>query len=159
MMRMPSETDPLLPRGNTAPEISGHGFSKPSQSRYQYQYQYQYQNQNQNQYQTQDEVLDHPKYIENKSEQKARTSYGDISPLRTIFVIFVLVVGFAIVFSLLMPGAFDIPWHSSKAPKDETLTVKARVDKILAETPLIGPPALLFRRHVGTSSNSRVRWA
>ena len=105
MIRMPSETDPLLPRGNTAPEISGHGFSKPSQSRYQYQYQYQYQNQ----YQTQDEVLEYPKYIENKSEQKARASYGDISPLRTIFVIFVLVVGFAIVFSLLMPGAFQIP--------------------------------------------------
>ena len=148
---MPSETDPLLPRGNTAPEISGHGFSKPSQSQYQYQDQYQYQ--------TQDEVLDYPEYIENKSEQKARASYGDISPLRTIFVIFVLVVGLALFVSLLMPGAFEIPWHSSKAPKDDALTVKARVDKILAETPLIGPPALLFRHHVGTSSNSRVRWA
>ena len=148
---MPSETDPLLPRGNTAPEISGHGFSKPSQSHYQYQYPYQYQ--------TQDEVLDYPEYIENKSEQKARASYGDISPLRTIFVIFVLVVGLAIFVSLLMPGAFEIPWHNSKAPKDDALTVKARVDKILAETPLIGPPALLFRHHVGTSSNSRVRWA
>ena len=148
---MPSETDPLLPRGNTAPEISGHGFSKHSQSQYQYQYQYQYQ--------TQDEVLDYPEYTENKSEQKARASYGDISPLRTIFVIFVLVVGLAIFVSLLMPGAFEIPWHSSKAPKDDALTVKARVDKILAETPLIGPPALFFRHHVGTSSNSRVRWA
>ena len=152
---MPSETDPLLPRGNTAPEISGHGFSKPSQS----QYQYQYQNQNQNQNQTQDEALDYPEYIENKSEQRLRASYGDISPLRIIFIIFVLVVGLAMFVSLLMPGAFEIPWKSSKAPKDDALTVKARVDKILVETPLIGPPALLIRRHVGTSSNGRVRWA
>ena len=146
---MPSETDPLLPRGNTAPEISGHGFSKPSQ--YQYQYQYQYQ--------TQDEVLDYPEYIEDKSEQKSRVNYGDISPLRTIFVIFVLVVGFAMFVSLLMPGAFQIPWNTSKAPKHDALTVKTRVEKILAETPLIGPPALFIRHHVGTSSNSRVRWA
>ena len=145
MIPMPSETDPLLPRGNTAPEISGHGFSKPSQSRYQ----------------TQDEVLDYPEYeyIENKSEQNTRPSYGNISPLRTIFVIFVLVVGLAMFVSLLMPGAFEIPWNGPKAPKDDALTVKARVDKILAETPLIGPPALLIRHHVGTSSNSRVRWA
>ena len=152
---MPSETDPLLPRGNTAPEISGHGFSKPSQS--QYQNQNQYQNQYQNQ--TQDEVLDYPEYIEDKNEQKPRASYGDISPLRTIFVIFVLVVGLAMFVSLLMPGAFEFPWHSSKAPKDDVLSIKARVDKILAETPLIGPPALLLRHHVGSSSNSRVRWA
>ena len=158
---MPSETDPLLPRGNTAPEITGHGFSRPSQSQSQSQnqYQYQYQSQNQNQNQTQDELLDYPEYIENKSEQKARASYGDISPLRTIFVIFVLVVGLAMFVSLLMPGAFEIPWNSSKAPKDGALTVKARVDKILAETPLIGPPALLIRHLVGMSSDSRVRWA
>ena len=151
---MPSETDPLLPRGNTAPEISGHGFSQSPQSS-QSQYQYQYQNQNQ----SQDEVFDYPKYVENKSEQKARPNYGDISLLRTIFVIFVIVVGLAIFVSLLMPGAFEIPWLSPKAPKDDALTVKARVDKILAETPLIGPPALFFRHHVGTSSNSRVRWS
>ena len=147
---MPSETDPLLPQGNTAPEISGHGFSKHS---------HQSQSQSQYHYQTQDEVLDHPEYTEHKSEQKALANYGDISPLRTIFVIFVLVVGLAMFVSLLMPGAFEIPWSTSKTPKDEALTVKARVDKILAETPLIGPPALFVRHHVSTSSNSRVRWA
>ena len=146
---MPSETDPLLPRGNTAPEISGHGFSKPSQSRYQNQYQNQ----------TQDQVLDYPEYIEDKNEQKPSASYGDISPLRTIFVIFVLVVGLAMFVSLLMPNAFEFPRNRSKAPKGDTLTIKARVDKILAETPLIGPPALSIRHHVGTSSNSKVRWA
>ncbi|KAF6227355.1 hypothetical protein HO133_008799 [Letharia lupina] len=116
---MSSETDPLLPRGNTAPEISGYGFSKSSQS----------------QYQIQNEVLDYPEDIENKSEQKTRLSYGDISPLRTLLVIFIIVVGLAMFVSLLIPDAFNPPWN--KAPEDDDMTVKARVDKILAETPLI----------------------
>lgn len=126
---MPSETDPLLPSGRTAPEISGYGFSRPSES----------------QYQSQNEVQDYPEEQENedKSEQRARPSYGDVSPLRTILVIFLVVVGFAMFVSLLMPGAFDPPWN--KAPKDDALTVKARVDKILAESPLIGPPAFFVR--------------
>ena len=139
---MPFETDPLLPKGNTAPEISGYGFSKPSESQYH-----------------QNEVLDSPQYEyienENESEQKARPSYTDISPLRTIFVILVVVVSLAMFFSLLMPGAFESPWNKNKAPKDDALTVKARVDKILSETPLIGPPALFVRHHVRTESNSK----
>lgn len=116
---MPSETDPLLPRGNTAPEISGYGFSRSSES----------------QYQIQHEVLDYPKDIEDKSEQQARPSYGDISPLRTILALFIIVVGLAMFVSLLIPGAWNPPWN--KAPEDAALTTKARVDKILAETPLI----------------------
>lgn len=124
---MPSETDPLLPRGNTAPEISGYGFSRPSES----------------QYQIQNETLDYPKDIEDKGKQQARPSYGDISPLRILPAIFIIVVGLAIFVSLLIPGAFDPPWN--KAPKDDALTVKARVDKILAETPLIGRPAFFLR--------------
>ena len=123
---MPSETDSLLPRGPTAPEISGYGFSKPSES----------------QYQIQIEVSDHHEDMEDKSEPKSRPSYGDISPLRTIFVTFVVVVGLTMLASLLIP-AFGSPWN--KAPKDDALTIKARVDKILAETPLIGPPALFCR--------------
>ena len=138
---MSTETDPLLPRGNTAPEISGYGFSKPSQS----------------QYQIQNEALDDPEYVEDKSAQKARPSYGDISPLRTISVIFVVVVGLAMFASLLIPGAFESPWN--KVPRDDALTVKARVDKILAETPLIGLQALFVHHHVGISSNNRIRWA
>lgn len=142
---MPSETDPLLPHGNTAPEISGYGFSRPSQSQYEYQ--------------IQNEVLDYPEEqrIEDKSEQEARPSYGEISPLRTFLVIFMIVVGLAILLALLIPGAFDPPWN--KAPKDDALTVKARVDKILAETPLIGRPAFFLCHHLSTSSNSRIRWA
>lgn len=136
---MPSETDALLPRGNTAPEISGYGFSKPSQS----------------QYQTQNGVLDYPEDTEDKSEQQARPSYGDISPLRTLIAIFIIVVGLAMFVSLLIPGAFDPPWN--KARKHGALTVKARVDKILAGTPLIGPPVFFPRRHISTSSNSRIR--
>ncbi|CAD6574605.1 MAG: hypothetical protein ASARMPRED_006825 [Alectoria sarmentosa] len=116
---MPSETDPLLPRGKTAPEISGDGFSRPSES----------------QYQIQNEVIDYPEDIEEKRDQQARPSYGDISPLRTLFAIFIIVVGLAMFVSLLVPAAFGPPWN--KAPKDDALMLKARVDKILAETPLI----------------------
>ena len=122
-----SETDPLLPRGNTAPEISGYGFSRPSKP----------------QYQTQTEVLDYPQDIEDKSEEQSRPSYGDISMLRSILFIFVLVVGLAMLVSLLLPGAFEVPW--SNGPKDDVLTVKARVEKILSETPLIGPLAFFVR--------------
>lgn len=134
---MPSETDPLLPKRETAPEISGHGFSSPSQS----------------QYQIQNEVVDSPEYMESESEQNPPSSYGNISPLRSIFAIFVVVVGLAIFVSLVMPGAFEFPWV--KFPKDDTLTVKARVDKILSETPLIGPPVQFIRHHVGTNSNGK----
>ena len=118
---MPSETDPLLPRGNTAPEISGHGFSRPSDSKYQ----------------IQSEVLDYPEDLEHESEQQARPTYGDISPLRTIIVIFFIVVGLALFASLLLPGGFNPP--RDKVPKDDALTVKARVNRMLSEIPLIGP--------------------
>ena len=136
---MPSETDPLLPRGKTAPEISGDGFSRPSES----------------QYQIQNEVIDYPEDIEEKRDQQARPSYGDISPLRTLFAIFIIVVGLAMFVSLLVPAAFGPPWN--KAPKDDALMLKARVDKILAETPLIGPPAFFFPHRISTSSNSSIR--
>ncbi len=139
---MPSETDPLLPRGNTAPEISGYGFSRPSEPQYQYQ--------------IQSEVLDYPKQVEDESEQQARPSYGDISPLRTILGIFIVVVAFAVFVSLLLPGALESPWK--EAPKDDTLPIKARVDKILAETPLIGSPAFFIRHLISRSSDSRIRW-
>ncbi len=138
---MPSETDPLLPRGNTAPEISGYGFSRPSES----------------QYQVQNDIINYPEETEDKIEQQARPNYGDISPLGILPVIFIIVVGLAIFISLLVPAAFDPPWN--KAPKDDALTIKARVDKILAETPLIGLPAFFLRRRISTSSNSRIRWA
>lgn len=140
---MPSETDPLLPHGDTAPEISGYGFSRPSQS----------------QYQIQHEVLDYPEEqdIEDKQEQEAGPSYGDISPLRIFLVMFMIVVGLAIFVSLLIPSAFDPPWN--KSPKDDASTVRARVDKILAETPLIGHPAFFFCHCLSMGSNSRIRWA
>ena len=125
---MPSETDPLLPRGNTAPEISGYGFSRPAKPQYQT---------------TQNEVLDYPEENEYKSEEQLRPSYGDISMLRTILILFVVVVGLAMFISLLLPGAFEFPWNNT--PKDDVLTVKARVEKILSETPLIGPLAFFVR--------------
>lgn len=138
---MPSETDPLLPRGNTAPEISGYGFSRPSES----------------QDQIQHEVVDDPEDIQDKSEQKAHPRNDTMSPLSIFFGIFVVVVGLAMFVSLLIPRAFDPPWN--KTPEHKALTVKARVDKILAETPLIGRPAFSLLYRVGTSPNGRIRWA
>ena len=87
-----------------------------------------------------DEVSDYPEDLKDKSERPARVDYGDISPLRIIAIIFVVVVGLAVIVSSLMPGAFNAPWKMG--PGDGVSTVKARVDRILSETPLIGPPAL-----------------
>ena len=138
---MPSETDPLLPRGKTAPEISGYGFSRPSGS----------------QYEMHNEVVDYPDDMEDKNEQQAHPSYDDVSPLRTLIVLFITVVGLAVLISLLMPGVFVPPWN--KAPQDNALAVKARVDKILAGNPLIGRPAIFLRLLISPSSNTRIRWA
>ena len=111
-----SETDPLLPKGSSAPEITGYGFSK-------------------SQYQTQNEVVDPDKNVED-DEGQSNPSYEGFSPLRTLVVLFTVVVGCAIFITLLFPGAFRTP---SDKPVDDTVTIRARVKKILSENPLIGP--------------------
>ena len=111
-----SETDPLLPKGSSAPEITGYGFSK-------------------SQYQTQNEVVDPDKNVEDDEEQ-SNPGYEGFSPLRTLVVLFTVVVGCAIFITLLFPGAFRTP---SDQPVDDTVTIRARVKKILSENPLIGP--------------------
>lgn len=119
----PSETDPLLPQGSSAPEISGYGFSRPSKAPY---------------FQTQTEVTVQPESegSEGKDDDQFSSSSGGFSPLRTLITLFTIVVGVAIIITLLVPGALDSPWH---APRDDTTTIHARVNKILAHNPLIGP--------------------
>lgn len=117
---MSSETDPLLPKGSSAPEISGYGFSKPSKVKNQ----------------TQSQIVDQVEDFEDREEQQPSPSSAGFSPLRTLISLFTIVVGLAIFITLLVPGAYDIPWEK---PKNDTLTINARVDKILSKNPLIGP--------------------
>ena len=135
-----SETDPLLPKGSSAPEISGYGFSRPSKV----------------QYQTRTEVIDPDKNTQDEDDERAIPSYENFSPLRTLVALFTIVVGLAIFITLLVPGTIDTtPWSK---PKNGPSTIKARVDKILSENPLIGPPILihLFRH---PKPNGDIRWA
>lgn len=105
---MPSEVDPLLPKNDPAPEISGYGYSKLSRGQF--------------------ESAEDPEYEESLPQ-------ADMSPLKSILVLFAVVVGFALFIALLVPGGIgSVP----KSPKNESLTIRARVNEILTETPLIG---------------------
>ncbi|MCJ1406667.1 hypothetical protein MMC19_000733 [Ptychographa xylographoides] len=104
---MPSEHDPLLPRNKPAPEITGYGFSN-------------------NQYQSTEQD------IENAEVEREVTSSP--SPLSTIFGLFTIIVSFAFLIALLVPGGISFPWDSTS---NKTLSIKARVDKILSDNPLI----------------------
>ena len=114
-----SETDPLLPQGNSAPEITGYGFSRlariPKQTR--------------------SEVIDELEDVEDKYDERAIQTARRLSPLRILVTLFTTVVGLALIITLLSPGTWDTLRHP---PKDERSAIKARVDKILADTPLIG---------------------
>lgn len=114
----PSEADPLLPQGSSAPEISGYGFSRPSKA----------------QYQTRSEVMERTGYIGDKAA--GDRSPRSLSPLRILISLFTITVGLAVFITLLLPESLGSPWHG---PNGDTSTVPARVDKILKENPLIGP--------------------
>ena len=122
---MSRETDPLLPKGNTAPEISGYGFSNPWATK----------NLDQN------KISDQSQEDQDTLEEKTVEASGGFLPFRTIIAIFTTVVGLAIVITLLIPGALDNLWNK---PTGDELTIKARVNKILSETPLIGRPNLVL---------------
>lgn len=130
---MPSELDPLLPNNDPAPEISGYGHSKPSRGQF--------------------EAAEDP----DDEETLAQAQVG-ASPLKSIFALFTIVVGFALLIALLVPGGLG---SSPKLPQNESLTSKARVDKILTETPLIGPlPShhMVYNSLAETISNTMIRW-
>ncbi|KAL9127377.1 MAG: hypothetical protein Q9217_003733 [Psora testacea] len=133
---MPSETDPLLPQANSAPEVTGYGFSKslnapPSNG----------------------SLNEHYSTAEDRGKEEAYRSNGDESPLRTIIALFTIVVGVAFVITLAITGS-HVP--TLKNPEDGgATTIKARVDKILSETPLIGLgiPFALRKIHMSNPKN------
>ncbi|MCJ1282028.1 hypothetical protein MMC26_001351 [Xylographa opegraphella] len=106
---MVTEQDPLLPRDKPAPEITGYGYSRETSDQYDYSRQ--------------------------DREDEAETAPSSIaSPLLTIFGLFTIIIGFALLIAVLVPGGIDLHWGDTK---NETLSIKARVDKILSENPLI----------------------
>lgn len=132
----PSETDPLLPQGSSAPEISGHGFSRASKA-----------------YQSQSEIVDENEYIEDRSAP-TQSSRSFLS-LRVPLVLFTMLVGLAIIISLLARGTSDTPRHERDG---NSSNIEARVNKILNETPLIGPP--IGPHSLGSViSDTGIRWA
>ena len=112
---MPTEFDPLLPRSKPAPEISGDGYTTtPAEP-------------DQKLREQQEEVDD------DVAKQEYQTTK---SPLRAIFALFTTSVVFAMFIAVLVPGGLGALWEGSA--KNETLTFKARAEKIMSKTPLIG---------------------
>ena len=128
---MPSEEDPLLPNNEPAPEISGYGYSKASRGQF--------------------EAAQDPEYEETLQQAGA-------SPLKFILALFMVVVGFALFLALLVPSGLG---SAPKSPKNESLTIRARVDKILTATPLIGSlPShhMVYHSLIEMISNQIIRW-
>jgi len=113
---MVTEQDPLLPHDKPAPEITGYGYSRETNNQYDY---------------SQEDGVDDTEPIRSSSA----------SPLSTIFGLFTIIVGFALLIAVIVPGGIELPWDNTK---NKTLSTKARVDKILSETPLIGTIEILF---------------
>ena len=117
---MASETDPLLPKGNTAPEISGPGFSsKSARASHNVDQGHNF------------------KSGEDVSDPKSLASTRGTSPFTTIITLFVTVVAFGGIISLLVPGGSPLPSKGHDAPPAHP-GIDPRVAKILSETPLIG---------------------
>jgi membrane dipeptidase len=128
---MSSEVDPLLPRNRPAPEISGYGYSKPDTSL----------------------GVSHdgaPPSYPNDGDDEQDEDEDSISArltstrsaLTTIFSIFAVIVLFAFVASIALPGGLSGNWGGSQpspepVPDRPPLTLEDRVNEILDKTPLI----------------------
>ncbi len=122
---MATETDPLLPQGNSAPEITGHGFSQGLNPDYKYK----------------NKAVENEVFTEEAEEAGDESSDNTTSsPLRTLFSLFCIVVLFAFSITLLIPKGLGDRWQGPKdEPHTNPQTIEARVNKILSENPLIGP--------------------
>ena len=119
---MPSETDPLLPDNEPAPEIVGHGFSRKSTKSYQ------------------DQFSSYTAETVTKDEDRgsAMNDAAGVSPMRTVLLGFVCVVAFALAISSLFTGKLGGQKQAPKVgPSEPPATFETRVEKILAENPLI----------------------
>ncbi len=125
---MSSEVDPLLPRNEPSPEISGYGYAKPNASV---------------------EVTDDdapPSYWnddgheahEEDNDSSSTTSTSTRSALSTFCSIFIFVLLFAFVASISLTGGLSNNQPSPEpVPGRPSLTIEERVDEILNKTPLI----------------------
>ena len=133
-LNMPTETDPLLPQGNSAPEITGYGFSKPSSHRVDL-----VDDASQSYYEVRGEQSTTDKGTEDGPPEDR--IQGGPSPFRTFAGLFVVVVAVALVIVVLTPAALDMiigdhPNWSPWAPKAPA-SISDRVAKVLSSTPLI----------------------
>jgi membrane dipeptidase len=119
---MPSEVDPLLPRNEPAPEITGYGFSRRKQDSSEIIY------------------VDDPPSYDDQADARSTTS-NDVSTksaLSTICSLFGIVVFFALVLAALSPGGGrDGEPYPRPVPRQPARTVEQRVSRILEDTPLI----------------------
>jgi len=112
---MPSETDPL-PQGNSAPEITGYGFSQGSHPKYHYK----------------GKDIENEVFVE-EAEDAGGESFDQILSL------FLIVVLFGLSIALLVPKGLGDRWQGpTDDPPTNPQTIEARVNKILSENPLIG---------------------
>lgn len=121
--KMPSETDPLLPNNDPAPEIMGEGFSRKTPR---------------NNYQK-ERLSDAVEVTGQNGDDSPPAEAGlGASPLRTIFTNFTIVVGFALAISVLIRIRYGGPDQAPEvsAPKAPT-AIADRVDRILTENPLL----------------------
>ena len=125
---MPSELDPLLPRNEPAPEISGYGFSRRKQDSSEITYP--------------DEP---PTYDNDQADARSTTSHevSTKSALSTICSIFFMVIFFALVLAFFSPGGEPgeephFPEYEPRPnPRQPARTIAQRVSRILEDTPLI----------------------
>ena len=120
---MPSETDPLLPNNDPAPEIVGEGFSrKTSKAEYR-----------------KERLSDTVEVIGQSGDDSSPAEAGlGASPLRSIFTIFTIVIGFAFAISVLIRGRSVGPDQAPEVGQPKVPTAIAnRVDRILSENPLL----------------------
>lgn len=120
---MPSETDPLLPNNDPAPEILGEGFSRKTPKKgYQ-----------------KERLSDAVEVVGQSGDDSPSADAGlESSPLRTIFTIFTLVICFSLAVSVLIRGRFGGPDQAPEVGRPKVPTAIAdRVDRILTENPLL----------------------
>lgn len=107
---MASEQDPLLPRNEGAPEIN-YGYSREENETFR-------------------------AFEQRKEVDDDETAVDTSSPIRAFIALFAIVVGLGLLVAFFVPGGVRLPWD--RYPKNEPLSTKMRVEKILSENPLIG---------------------
>lgn len=128
---MSPEVDPLLPRNPLAPEISGYGYTKPN-APVEVTF-----DDNPPSYPNDESIEEYEDEDEDNGLGLAR-SVSRRSVLNTICSILALVVFFAFVASIAIPGSWgDSQPSPSPFPSRPSPTIQERVDVILMETPLI----------------------